>query len=45
MKTILAIVTGTDRYENAKLKTSLWLSELTHVYLAGGHGTMYDFLG
>ncbi len=32
MKTILAVVTRTDRYQNTELKTGLWLSELTHLY-------------
>src|SRR3954465_9396166 len=29
---ILIVVTSVDRYENGKLKTGLWLSELTHLY-------------
>ena len=29
---ILTIVTSTDRYTNGKLKTGLWLSEITHIY-------------
>lgn len=29
---VLIIVTNIDRYENERLKTGLWLSELTHFY-------------
>lgn len=29
---MLAIVTGVSEYANEKLKTGLWLSELTHIY-------------
>ncbi len=32
MKKILLIVTNVDRYASGKLKTGLWLSELTHIY-------------
>ncbi|MBO9618310.1 MAG: type 1 glutamine amidotransferase domain-containing protein [Niabella sp.] len=34
MKKLLLIVTNVDRYASGKLKTGLWLSELTHVYRA-----------
>ncbi|RBL89846.1 type 1 glutamine amidotransferase domain-containing protein [Chitinophaga flava] len=32
MKTILLIVTNVDMYASGRLKTGLWLSELTHIY-------------
>lgn len=32
MNKILIIVTGVAKYENSKLQTGLWLSELTHLY-------------
>lgn len=31
---MLAVVTGTGMFANGKLKTGLWLSELTHIYHA-----------
>lgn len=32
MKNLLCIVTNVDRYASGRLKTGLWLSELTHIY-------------
>jgi len=32
MKKLLLIVTNVDRYASGRLKTGLWLSELTHIY-------------
>lgn len=32
MVKILIVVTGVGMYENSKLETGLWLSELTHIY-------------
>lgn len=32
MKKLLLIVTNIDRYASGRLKTGLWLSELTHIY-------------
>ncbi len=34
MKKILLIVTNIDKYASGRLKTGLWLSELTHIYHA-----------
>lgn len=39
-KHIVAVVTSTERYENAGYRTGLWLGELTHFYdvaVAAGH--------
>jgi hypothetical protein len=32
MKKLLLVVTNIGMYESGKLKTGLWLSELTHIY-------------